>query len=684
MRSPLHRLSLRSWILVTALVGAGLVAVGFVALLSLSLNARSELARATDAFVEEERIAGAVTLSVMDQLALAFALRTGPEEQLRRAFEASGRQAHEHIRRYLFRDLSAEERLQLESMAEAHQRMEVAALRAADLFGRGRIAEAEASWTGMMDHTREFLGGMDRFLRMREAALDDLQTAQWRTFRVVVWASVLLVLLAVGAAAGMAWLVHRRIAQPLSGLAGASRRLGAGELDVRVPVWSNPELRQLATGFNEMAASLQGATRKLEERNQELSGALDRLQRTQDELVQAEKLSALGRMSAGLAHELNNPLTSVIGYSRLLEERIEELAAGGDSGLVEVRDDLVTPIVSESNRAQQLVRNLLHFTRRAEAQLSAVPLHEAVEGVVELRASQFRDLGLAIEVEPLPDTRVRAERSLLQAAFLNIVNNALDAMRDQGRGSLRIRAESAGDAVRVLFEDDGPGIPDPDQVFEPFFTTKAPGHGTGLGLSLVHRFMEQFGGSAWAENRREGGARFILTLGVVEADAPPDGHAPAEAAPETAVSREAPTKEVPAPLGTGSVPQSPAPAVLVVDDEAPIRALQHRLLERIGLRPLLAESAAEARRILSQEAVAAVLCDVKMPKETGLEFYRWLQANHPELAGRLLFVTGDVGDPELLELLARRPELFLHKPFDLEEYVERVRALLPEELPARS
>lgn len=660
-------ISFRVRVLGTALAVAALVAAAFLTLVLVTMDARDRLDRATASLVEEERMADLITLHVMDQMVAAFALRSGAEAGRREEFQQAGRLTHGEIRQYLFRDLTPGERLQLETMAESHQRMEVAGLRAADLASRGQVAAAEASWTQMMDHAREFLEGMASFLDMRGQALEEVRAEQAAVFRVLLGAGVLLALLVLGAAVGLGWMVHRRVGRPLATLARASQRLGSGDLDARVPLWPDRELHQLARGFNRMAESLQDATRTLAERNRELGRTLDSLRQAQAELIQAEKLSALGRMSAGLAHELNNPLTSVIGYSRLLQDQLTTLDGGDSRELEEVRDELLAPIVTEANRAQQLVRNLLHFTRRAEVRLVGVELEPTLESILALRRPHFEAAGLRVHTESLPRTPVLAEPSLLQAAFLNIVNNARDAMRPRGQGTLTIRGEEDGDRVHLVFEDEGPGLPDPEQVFEPFFTTKPPGEGTGLGLSLVHRFMEQFGGEVRAENRDEGGARFVLTFRRAE-----DG----AAAEEVSAAPDHPS-EPPEPMSPAFAPSGSRAAVLVVEDEAPVRNLQGRLLEIMGLRPLLAESAGAAREILERDEVAAVLCDVRMPGESGLEFYRWLQEARPELAERLLFVTGDVGDAELLALQGQKPALFLHKPFAVEEYTARVRALLP-------
>jgi signal transduction histidine kinase len=661
-------LSLRTRILWGALTGATLLVAGFLSLLAVSAHLQNQLAAATEAFVEEARIADSVSRNVMDQLAAAFALRSARDDELRNAFERAGREAHHHLRRYLFFDLTGEERLHLEALGEAHQLMEVAGMRAAELFARNLLADAEASWDQMIDHSRDVITGMDTFLGMRQESLHALQGQQTRTFRVLLASSGLLGLFVLLGAAFLPWTIHRRVAHPLREMARISERLGAGELDVRVPRWSDEEFNVLATGFNRMAESLEEATRSLEERNRQLSAALDGLQEAQEELIRSEKLGALGRMTAGLAHELNNPLTSVVGFSQLLHDRVEGLADGDGLAPEEVRE-VLHPILTEAARAQHLVRNLLLFSRRGEVELGAVHLGSVLDLVLGLRRRGFEDAGLEIRKERIPDVHVLADRNLLQSVLLNVVNNAFDAMRPEGSGILRIDAAERGGEVEIAFQDDGPGITSPDRVFEPFFTTKPAGEGTGLGLALAHRFMDYFGGEIRAENRDGGGARFVLTLTTMEpGEVHPaaDGDA-APAVPSTILH-----------AGSNGRPGTPLPSdsrILVVEDEGPIRELHRRLLARMGSYSLLAASAAEARTILDEERVDAVLCDVRMPGESGLELYRWISAERPDLLGRFLFVTGDVSDPELLELLEARPELFLHKPFEAAEYHRRVEAL---------
>jgi signal transduction histidine kinase/CheY-like chemotaxis protein len=689
--------SLRHRILVMGSVVSVLLLTVVGALMVLSLSARSQLTRVTQDFIEEQHIADRITHAVMRQLAATTALRSDAgvgEEVLRRDFQDAGDEVHGEIRRYLFRDLSPQERLQLEEMGEVHQRMEVAASRASDLFQQGRQEEAEAAREVMFDHLLAFLETTGTFLRMREGRMSALQERQEAAFRLFYLGGGFLAFLLVVAGLVLASLLHRRIARPLEALAHATDQVGAGDLSVRLSPARDQEIQALVMGFNRMAESLEHTTADLERRNQELSSTLQALQETQAELIQAEKLSAMGRMTAGLAHELNNPLAGVVGHGQLLAEELARGTGGKDAPVLE---EHLTPLLREAERAKGLVRTFLHLARRAEARLQPVDLRTALQGVVTLREAAYRQSGLHLDVGEIPEVRVQADEQMLQGIFLNLVNNALDAMgtlppemrgggapgdedRDGGRGpALRIHGRTQGERVRLVFEDDGPGLERPDRVFEPFYTTKPVGAGTGLGLALAHRFALAFGGEIRAENRPEGGARFTLDLRVAtQADAAADFFGEAGWGGRREEGSLPAPGQLPPPL---ALDPGTRPGVLVVEDEETLRQLQERLLRRLPVQVHMASNAEEARRLLDTQEVDVILCDVKMPGESGLDLYRWLQRTAPERLRGFLFVTGDVNAPELSELAGREPDLFLHKPFNVSEYLERVSALLAAVVP---
>lgn len=647
--------------------------VGISALLALSGLARTRLAAGTEAFIEEQRIADQVTRGVTRQLALASSFATVSGLEPRQAFLMAGEEVHRQIREYLFRDLSAAERLQLEQMREAHQHFEVVAVQAAELFARDAATEGASAMVSTSELAATFLDALDRFLTMREDDLILLQTGQQRVFQALLLGAGVLALGVLLASSFLAWEINHRITRPLAELAHATERVASGEMEVRVSPAADDEFRALADGFNEMASSLQ-------RREGELRRALADVRAAQTDLIQAEKLGAIGRMSAGFAHELNNPLTSVLGYAELMKEQLDTGAT------LDAREtsDLLDPILREATRARALVRSFLQVSRRPQGALGPVPVRDALDVVVSLRRYAFQQAGLALVVETIPDVHVRAEPQMLQGIFFNIVNNALDAMRGREGGTLTLRGhEIPGGLLEMVVEDDGPGLEQPDRVFEPFFTTKPVGEGTGLGLALVHQFAVSFGGSVRAENRVEGGARFTVHLPVVPRPDVPVRDGSAHASPTVATppsSAPAPgVTEPPTPPGGPEGEPDPAtsgPRVLVVEDEAHLRSLQRRILGRLNARVHEASSVDEALHLLHGYEFDAVVSDVKMPGASGVDLYHWILTERPELGERFLFITGDATAAGLEEVVATEPGLLLRKPFRVDEYLARVQSLL--------
>jgi C4-dicarboxylate-specific signal transduction histidine kinase len=644
-------------------LAAVLLLVGITGLLAVAGLARDRLARGTTAFVEEQRIADGITRGVLRQMALASSFSASSGTAARATFLELGEDVHGRIRRYLFRDLSDRERRQLEEMREAHQNFEVVAVQAAELFARGGGEEAGEALATMSALAASFLDALERFLAMRESDLLALQDRQDVVFRGLFVGGGALALIVLVASSWLAWQLNRRVTLPLADLARATERVASGELDARAPPVGDREFRTLAETFNHMAAAL-------ERREQDLRQALADVKAAQADLVQSEKLGALGRMSAGFAHELNNPLTSVLGYAELMSERLRD---HDDPVPPAEGRALVEPILREAFRARALVRSFLRVARRPDATLGPVSIREALDVVVSLRSYAFHQAGLELKVGDLPERLVRGETQMLQVVFLNLLNNALDAMRPQAVGTLVILGrEVEGGLVEVVAEDDGPGLTHPDRVFEPFYTTKPAGEGTGLGLALVHQFVTAFGGRLRAENRPEGGARIVLHFLAVEATeaASPDTDA---SEPPVGEPREpASQHDFPPPL----TPSRRRPRILVVEDEPHLRNLQKKILARLDARVLLAGSVAEAQALIETEEVDAVVSDVKMPGASGVALYRWIGERHPDLRHHFLFITGDPTAAGLGEILASDPDLLLHKPFQVADYLARVEALL--------
>ncbi len=658
MKRIFGRPSLRRRLRVASLAATLGVAAVVALVLAANVTTSRRLTRATARFAQEQAIADRINQAVIRELVAVSSLWASRGPEARRQFAVAGDEVYAQVRGYLVRNLTAEERLEVEAIKEDHARLEVAATRTADLIGRGKLdAAADATSTVIVEASRlqEDLG---QLLGMRRVDLDRLWRLQQAWLgRMYVAAGFLGILLLAGII-GLEWFLRRRVMTPLSHLSAAAKRIGEGDLATEVPEDYDEELATLAATFNGMTRGLRAMTADLETRRTELAEALDQLELAQEGLLRSEKLSAMGQMTAGVAHELNNPLTAVLGYAELLDAELREsgdrpLAGSDYSGLLR-------PVLEEARRAHSLVRALLRFSRSSGEDMGPVDLREAVQLAVDLRAFAFEQAGLRLVVGDVPDCRVLAEGQRLQEILLNIINNAMDAMRPRGSGTLTIDGWDDGYVAAVRLEDDGPGMSEPERVFEPLYTTKPPGEGTGLGLALVHRFMEEFGGRVRASNRPGGGSSFVLSFRKVEG-----------------VPGEARASQGPAPaVSAASFPDRTA-RVLVVEDERHVRELQKRILtRRLHADVLVAGDIEEAKAILDGTPLDAVVSDVKMPGGSGLDLYDWVCGNHPALADHFLFVTGDTGDGEVVALAQARPELFMRKPFEIDEYLDRVTAVL--------
>jgi signal transduction histidine kinase len=298
------------------------------------------------------------------------------------------------------------------------------------------------------------------------------------------------------------------IVRPIDRLRLASERLASGRLRTSVPVQGAAEVARLAATFNEMAAQLREDRAALKDRLEDLQRTTDELTAAQEQLVRSARLAAVGQLSAGVAHEIGNPLAAIRGLLDLMQT--------GDLDPEEEKE-FVGRIQREAERIHHTIRDLLDFSRNEPSQEGRIEasadLSEVVSDTVKLidRQSRFRDIDVALTLdEGLP--RVRGDHERLRQLLLNLLFNAADALG--GKGRIEVRTWNGGGVVHLIVEDDGPGIDGAivEQVFDPFVTTKAPGQGTGLGLAVCHTIVERLGGSIEAVNREQGGATFEVRL----------------------------------------------------------------------------------------------------------------------------------------------------------------------------
>jgi two-component system NtrC family sensor kinase len=373
--------------------------------------------------------------------------------------------------------------------------------------------------------------------------------------------------------------------------------------------------------------------------------AEEELARQREALYQSEKLTALGSLLAGVAHELNNPLSVVVGQATMLADAASDPKTA----------DRAQKIRRAADRCARIVRTFLSLARRKTPELTAVQLNTVVEMAVELLAYQLRtgdvelSLDLAADLPPL-----LADADQLNQVVTNLVHNALQALSEAaGPRRLTIATGQGGNgALRLTVADNGPGVPIDlrTRIFEPFFTTKSPGAGTGIGLSLCLGIVASHGGAIRVEETPGGGATFVVELPLRGAVAVP---AAAAAARETR------------PLG-------PRRRILVVDDEPEIAETLAEMLRDAGHSVETAENGRQALDRLAAGAYDLVMSDLRMPVMDGPALYSALRIHHPGLLGRIAFVTGDMLSAQMKEFLAMTGVPSIEKPFT----TEAVRALL--------
>ena len=405
----------------------------------------------------------------------------------------------------------------------------------------------------------------------------------------------------------------------------------------RAPFVLDPTDRDLLESFLAQAAlAIHNASV-----HEQLRVAHEHLERSQEQLIHSEKLSALGQLVAGVAHELNNPLSAVLGNAYLAEAKVSD---------PRVQRHL-NGIRESAERASQIVRNLLQFARKLTSSREDMDINAVVERVLALATNTAvtQNITVVRQLAPgLPPTA--GDPGQIQQVVLNLVTNAFQAMAETG-GRLTLRSRLAGGRLRLDVEDTGPGVPAEirPRIFDPFFTTKPVGQGTGLGLSVAHGIVAAHEGRVWVEDGPGGGARFVVELPV-----------------RTSMPAVADTDEAPIPRDA---------RILVVDDEEHVAQVLGDLLQELGVEVTIAHSARAARDLLARERFHLITLDVIMPGENGTEFWRRLRTEHPDAAARVVFVTGNV-DPSILDFVESTGRPVLAKPYSL----KALRALIAAEL----
>ena len=443
------------------------------------------------------------------------------------------------------------------------------------------------------------------------------------------------------------WLVfHFLLTRRTARLVQAAEQLAAGNLGARSELAGNDELARLSRAFDSMALAV---ARDVAEKKR----STEELERQREALYQREKLAALGSLLAGVAHELNNPLSVVVARAVMLEEESYPAAQAA-----------ATKIRTAAERCARIVRTFLAMARQQPPERGPVMINDVVSAALDITAYTIRTSSIEVALDLAGNIPpILADADQLHQVLLNLIINAQQVLQDQPvprRIRVSSRFDLAADTVRITVADNGPGIPEHlrGRIFEPFFTTKPTGMGTGVGLAVSFGIVEAHGGKLTLDSPGEGGAAFTIELPVCAADMT--------------------GADAGAPLEASANPRK----ILVVDDEAEIRETLAEILSGAQHNVITAGSGREALERMEAEHYDVILTDIRMPDLDGRALYHEIERRWPKEAGRVVFVTGDTLASTLHEFAIECGRPVIEKPF-LPSDVRRVVAEVAEGVPAR-
>lgn len=368
-----------------------------------------------------------------------------------------------------------------------------------------------------------------------------------------------------------------------------------------------------------------------------------------EQLFQAEKLSSLGEILSGVTHELNNPLTGIIGYCELIRETTKD----------EKLKDQLHRIDDAAIRCKKIIENLLSFAREKKIERQYSSINYLIKQTLELKTYQLRidNIEVILDLcENLPYTMV--DPYAIQQVFLNIINNAhLSMIEKGGKGKLFIRSEYTDRGIHILFTDTGVGIPEQNlkRIFDPFFTTREVGKGTGLGLSISYGIIKEHNGDIYVESAPGEGSTFIVELPIVS--------------PDAIIGTDRQKDE------DVSGVQRKKKNILIVDDEISLLELMEAILSPSGYEiETLSDSTRAIERVMEKD-YDLIICDMKMPGMGGRDLYKIIEERRPNLKEKIVFITGDIVNTETLNFLESSSCKYITKPFtpsELRKFVFKI------------
>ncbi|HTX20411.1 MAG TPA: ATP-binding protein [Candidatus Aquilonibacter sp.] len=378
-------------------------------------------------------------------------------------------------------------------------------------------------------------------------------------------------------------------------------------------------------------------------------------------LIQKEKSELLDSLVGGIAHEINNKLAPIVGFSELLLGQLEH----GQPTETLVR--YCTVIRDSATESAKIIRQLLQLSRPVSAELSICDLRDLVREVMTFLNFQVRETGCKVILDlPAQAAPIRADPMQIKQVIMNLTMNALDAVENSPQKELRLGIAGQNDKIILKVADTGHGIKPENlrHIFDPFFTTKSPDHGTGLGLSVCLSIIKQHGGEITVKSTVNAGAEFEVTLPKASGAVPPPNSAKAGPAGEKKSAAE-------------DKPAAGRRRVLIVDDEEFITSLLQEMLRKEA--NCTVECVANGLRAitrLQQADFDFVISDVRMPELDGLGLFEWIKEHQPRLAAHFLFITGDAGGRDLNEKLESLGAPVLHKPFNVKKLLAEYQRLV--------